>query len=263
VEEERLMENKFEQTAPFYDLDQRAKKEEDIPFYISRAESLGDPVLEVACGTGRIAIPLAKQGFDVYGLDFSEEMLSVFEKKCKEQPGNIQKRLTAVQADMTHFSFDTLFRLIFIPFRSFQALKSDEEAKKCLASVYRHLDVGGEFIINVFRPMEKFIERWKKGQETQDTTAFLDNGEFITRYTILQELDTRHRLMYFDYLYRVNGEEIEADEYRDSMRLRYYYGDDLRQLLSDTGFAITEEMGWYDGRPVEGGQEFIFVCKKR
>lgn len=257
------MKNKFKQTAPFYDLDQRAKKEEDIPFYIKRAKRLGSPVLEVACGTGRVSIPLAKEGFTVYGLDFSQAMLSEFEKKREQLPANVRANLNILRADMADFSLGRTFKMIFIPFRSFQALKSDQEAKKCLSTIRRHLDVGGELIINVFRPMEKFLDRWKKGRETQDTAAFLENGEFITRYTILQELDTEHRLMHFDYVYRVNGDGLEAEEYRDSMRLRYYYGDDLRQLLNDAGFAITEEMGWYDGRPVDEGQEFIFICKKR
>lgn len=254
--------NAFLQTAPFYDLDQRTKDGEDVAFYLKKAKQLGNPVLELACGTGRVAIPLAKQGVDVYGLDFSESMLAVLKKKRRQLKEPVQRRLHIYRMNMTHFRLQQSFRLIYVPFRSFQALASDAEAKSCLRSVYRHLDRGGEFIINVFKPMEKFLERWKAGRETQDTTAFLDNGDFITRYTILKELDRARRLLHFEYLYRVTREDASVEEYRDPMRLRYYYGDDLRQLLFECGFSIIEEMGWYDGRPVSEGQEFIFICKK-
>jgi len=52
-------------------------REEDIPFYVRMARECGSPVLEVACGTGRVLIPLAREGFEVVGIDFSEHMLGI------------------------------------------------------------------------------------------------------------------------------------------------------------------------------------------
>ncbi len=56
---------------------------EDITFYIAQAQKAGGSILELACGTGRITIPLARQGFDVTGLDISEGMLKIAKEKAE------------------------------------------------------------------------------------------------------------------------------------------------------------------------------------
>lgn len=256
------MDNTFEHTARFYDVDQHPADNEDIPFYLEQASRFGSPILELACGTGRVTIPLAKAGFSVYGLDLSQEMLAVFEKKLSELPQDAAEKITIQQGEMTDFSFETTFKLILIPFHSFQALSTDQEARKCLENIYKHLNDDGALILNVARFNDEFIESWQEGLETQESATFLEDGEWMTRYTILQELDRKNRLITFDNLYRVSGSETEAEEYQDRLRVRYYEEKELRKLLEEAGFAIKEKMGWYDGSPPEDGDEFIFVCRK-
>lgn len=257
------MDNTFQQSAAYYDIDQRPDHDDDIPFYMEQARHFGSPVLELACGTGRIAIPLAQQNIPVVGVDISKAMLSVFENKLKELSYDTQKNITCKQGDMTNFSFDTLFSLILLPFHSFQALTSDEQVKNCLACIHHHLTDEGAFIINVFHQPTDIAEHWKKGLETLETATFLDNGEFVAHYTVFHDLDTQHQIMHYDDLYRVYQEENAPKEYRDNMHIRYYYGDDLRQRLLEAGFTIKKEFGWYDGSPVEEEQELIFICQKR
>ncbi|WP_176222115.1 class I SAM-dependent methyltransferase [Tuberibacillus sp. Marseille-P3662] len=257
------MTNTFQHTAHFYDIDQHPAHNDDIPFYLHQASQFGSPILELGCGTGRIAIPLAQEGFSVYGLDLSQEMLSIFEQKRQNLPHEAYERITIAQKAMTDFSLGTTFQLILIPFHSFQALPSDEAARNCLNCIYDHLDEDGAFILNVSHLGDGFAEYWQTGLETQESIEFLEDGQFVTRYTILQELDQRQRLMTFDNLYRVSGMETEAEEYRDRLQVRYYGEDDLRHLLNEAGFEITNEMGWYDGTPVSDGDEFIFVCRKK
>lgn len=257
------MNNTFQHTARFYDIDQHPADNEDIPFYLRKASQFGAPILELACGTGRVAIPLAEAGFSVYGLDLSREMLSIFEKKCLDLPRDTSEKITIKQGEMTDFSFNASFKLVLIPFHSFQALSSDEEARKCLNCVSDHLDEDGALILNVARFDDDFVENWQEGLETQESVRFLEDDQWVTRCTILQELDQQKRLMAFDNLYRVSGIGIEAEEYRDRLQVRYYEEHDLRQLLNEAGLEITEEIGWYDGASLEDGDEFIFVCRKK
>ncbi|HEX6922928.1 MAG TPA: class I SAM-dependent methyltransferase [Bacillales bacterium] len=257
------MDNIFQNTARFYDIDQHPAHNEDIPFYLEQASQFGSPILELACGTGRVAIPLAKEGYSVYGLDLSEEMLSIFEQKCRDLPNDTYEKIIIRQGEMTNFSFSTTFKLILIPFHSFQALSSDEEAHKCLARVHDHLDEDGAFILNVSHFSDDFAENWQTGLETQESAVFLEDGQWITRYTTLQELDQENRLMAFDNLYRVSGTEKEIQEYRDRLQIRYYREEELKKLLDKAGFTVTKAMGWYDGTPIENGSEFIFVCRKK
>ncbi|MHA2088982.1 MAG: class I SAM-dependent methyltransferase, partial [Promethearchaeota archaeon] len=72
---------------------------ESIPFYIKQAKKFGGPILELACGTGRIAIPIAKEEISIVGLDFSAKMLQQAKKNSEENNLEIEW----IEADMTNF----------------------------------------------------------------------------------------------------------------------------------------------------------------
>jgi len=86
----------------FYDWSYSERKE-DIPFYVRLARECGSPVLEVACGTARVLIPLAREGFEVVGIDFSEHMLAIAREKLEKESPEVRRRVSLVQADMREF----------------------------------------------------------------------------------------------------------------------------------------------------------------
>src|SRR5699024_715654 len=139
-------------------------------------------------------------------------------------------------------------------------LPSDEEAERCLQKVYEHLTENGRFIVNVAYFNDDFLSYWRKGLETQETSHFSEEGERITLYTILGELDREKQLMYYDNLYRVSDLVHEAVEYRDSLQIRYYSIEDMRKLLQSSDFRIVREWGDYDGTLIGKGSEMIFEC---
>jgi len=256
------MENGYRHTATLYDADPRAIFTADIPFYIDRAKKLGGRTLELACGTGRVMIPLALEGIDVCGLDYSSSMLEVLEAKLKQLPEKTQDRIQYMLGDMADFSLPGTYRLIFIPFRSFQSLETDEQAMRCLNCVHRHLEDGGQFIVNVFKPFREIGDWWVSHEEQLDFESTLESGQQITRHSVRKAYGLDRRLLYTDLIYRLTREDGVVEEYRDSIRLRYFYGDDIRKLITSAGFKIVEEYGWYDGTPVDEGNEFIFMCRK-
>lgn len=257
------VENLYLNTARLYDTDNRQVFSEDIPFYLRRAKELGGKSLELACGTGRITIPLAKEGISIWGLDYSRSMLEVLNDKVRKLPGKVRQHLHIVHGDMTNFSLSEKFRFIFIPFRSFQVLETDEQALRCLSCVHRHLEDGGQFILNVFKPNNGIGENWVDLNETLDYESAAEGGEKVTRHSIRKAVDPDKRLLFIDYVYRLYKRDGTVEEYRDSIRLRYFYEKDIRKLIDSSGFKIAEAYGWYDGTPVHEGNEFIFVCSKR
>lgn len=93
----------------------------DIPFYLQHARQCGSPILELACGTGRVLIPLAKAGFEMYGVDFSENMLAVCHRKVMEN--GVADRVHLSRADMASFDLPRKdFAFVYIPVRSFMHL---------------------------------------------------------------------------------------------------------------------------------------------
>ena len=133
----------------------------DIPFYREYAKQQcaenGErgEYLELGCGTGRVALPLAREGFCVTGLDLSRQMLDIFkENLAKEemaQPG-ISERVEVIHGNMADFSIGRKFALITAPFRAFQAVTVQKDIENVFACVREHLTDDGIFIVNVFNP---------------------------------------------------------------------------------------------------------------
>lgn len=123
----------------------------DIEFYIGYARQCGSPILELACGTGRVLIPLAEAGFHVHGLDLSNNMLSL----CQQKVSNLglDTRVHLTLANMASFDLECKnFALAYIPARSFMHLFTQEEQISCLRQTYTHLCPGGCFIVDVYAP---------------------------------------------------------------------------------------------------------------
>lgn len=119
--------NLYRVTASLYDLDQRNITKDDISFYLEYASKLHGSILELACGTGRVTIPLANEGYNIWGIDLSREMLGQLKIEMENLQEAVKKRIHITQADMTNFELGRAFSLIIIPFRSFQSLISEEQ----------------------------------------------------------------------------------------------------------------------------------------
>ena len=111
------------------------------------AELAGDgPVLELAVGTGRMAIPLAERGLAVHGIDASEAMVA----KLREKPGG--DRIEVTIGDFAEVGVEGSYRLIFVAFNTFFALQSQDEQVRCFENVAQRLSDDGAFCIEAFVP---------------------------------------------------------------------------------------------------------------
>jgi 2-polyprenyl-3-methyl-5-hydroxy-6-metoxy-1,4-benzoquinol methylase len=152
--------NLYQEVAFLYDFDTRDIVKVDIPFYLEYAAKYRGNILELACGTGRVSISLAQNGYKVYGLDLSDSMLERFKKKLADQPKNVQDNIGFEKYDMSSFQLNQEFSLIIVPFRGSQALTTEEMQRNCLKCIDKHLENKGVFIINTFRPYTKMDESW-------------------------------------------------------------------------------------------------------
>jgi SAM-dependent methyltransferase len=140
-------------TAETYDAGMGAEADamNDTPFYVGLAREAAAQdmaVLELGCGTGRVTIPIAREGIDVVGLDNAPAMLDVARRKAAADGLDV----TWVEADMRDFDLGRRFGLVIIPYRSFLHLLTDEDQRSCLAAVHRHLLPGGRLALNFFAP---------------------------------------------------------------------------------------------------------------
>ena len=138
----------FDDWSQYYDLLHRGIPG-DVEFYVGQAVRAGGRTLEIGCGTGRIAIPMAMSGVDVTGLDDSKPMLD----RCRARKraiGSTSGRLKLVRADMKSFDLGCEFDFIAMPYRTIMHLLGPEEQRQCLETVRRHLKPEGLFILNTW-----------------------------------------------------------------------------------------------------------------
>ncbi len=227
---------------------------EDLPFWTALAGKYGDPILELACGTGRVTLHLVQQGFQVTGIDNAEAMLA----EAREKAAAAGLPVSWVEADMAHFSLDRRFRLIILPFNALCHLLTLAEFEGCMESVRAHLAPGGRFAIDVFVPkMELLVNRpgeRSSFSEYQDP----DGDGLITvteAYTYepdtqIKRITTYHRLP--------NQEEVEGQ-----LNMRMYFPQELDALLRYNGFEIEAKYGRYDLAPFgPNSEKQLIVCAK-
>jgi SAM-dependent methyltransferase len=147
----------------------------DLGFYLGLAEEADGPVLELACGTGRVLLPLARAGHEVTGLDLSPHMLAEARRRLAAEPPEVRARVSLIDGTMCRFDLARRFALILIPFRAFQALLTREEQRGCLECSREHLQPEGRLVVDVFNPRLSRLEQGSAVEEAFEATS--DGGE--------------------------------------------------------------------------------------
>jgi SAM-dependent methyltransferase len=143
-----------EDTAEIYDDEPRGDEESAVSFLEHLAG--GGPALELAIGTGRIALPLAARGIRVDGIDISPPMVA----KLREKPGGDQMSVT--MGDFAEVPVPGAYRLIYVVYNTFNNLLTQEDQVRCFENVATHLTGDGSFLVEAEVP--NFLYRVHEGQ---------------------------------------------------------------------------------------------------
>ncbi len=247
-----------EWSAEIYDYEVQSL--EDLPLYQSLAESAGGPALELACGTGRLVLPLARAGFSVTGLDASPFMLAVARPKLAQEDEDLRARCRLVEGNMSGFTFEEGFGLIYIPARSFQALLTRDEQRSCLECCARHLKHQGRLAVNVFNPMLSKLVAHRVEEGPDEFSA--PDGTTV-RWSAVTEYDlAAHRLSSaWRYEHGNAGAAATTTEYL--LEIRYFYRFEMEWVLEACGFEVEALYGNLDRSPFAADSpEMIFVARK-
>ena len=221
----------------------------DLQFWLEQAGRYGDPILELASGTGRVAIALAAAGYTVTGLDNAEGMLA----EARRKSGAVKW----VQADMRDFDLGERFALIILPANTLCHLLSPSDLGSCLRSVKRHLAPGGKFVLDVSIPRPELLINYPGRRfRLSEYDHPEGGGRVVVTYSYNYASDTQIKRIRF-YQALPDAER----EIRDELSMRMYFPRELDALLECNGFHIDAKFGGYDRRVFDGTAETqLVVC---
>lgn len=252
----------YSSDAQFYDLDNRDALKADIPFYLDLASRLGGDILELACGTGRITIPLANAGHHTWGLEYSSAMVKQFHLKLKELPNTTAERIHLFQGDMCAFNLERKFPLILLPGRSFQLLLDEPKENACLECVNKHLEPGGHFLLAVANYSGQAGPGWPNDNETFDWENIDPRTGFTIRRThIKKKIDLEKQILFPQKNYYITKNDGTQEKIIRQAAWKYFHEKQIKHLLENHGFKIINQYGSFDGKPIGKGSEYIFLCQ--
>jgi SAM-dependent methyltransferase len=230
----------YDEIATFYDPWSRSVTE-DVGFYVGEALAAGGPVVELAVGTGRIAVPIARAGIDVIGVDSSPAMLAVA-REAAEAAGVVD-RLDLRLGDLREPPVTERVPLVICPFRSLLHMETEDEKLRALRAARGLLDPDGRFVFDVFSPSREDIEetdgRWLEREPGIFERADWDEGS------------------------RTLTLSVRSDVSEASFGLHWLSIPEWLRLLDEAAFDVEAVFGWFDRRPHDGDEDMIFVTRAR
>ncbi|MBT7900277.1 MAG: class I SAM-dependent methyltransferase [Candidatus Marinimicrobia bacterium] len=230
-------------------------KNNDIQFITDMADEIGGSVLELAAGTGRLAIEIMDKGQSYLGVDSSQEFVDYANQKIKSK--GFDGRV--IWGDMRTFSLPNTYDFIFIGFNSFFHLLTNDDALACLTQAYTHLSNQGKFVIDLFIPDPSFL--YKDENKLYHVTNFTwpedgSKGMVKERNHYNDETQINHIWWYF---YKENMDDPSLFEFDMHM----IYPDTMDRLLTEAGFTIEKKYGNHDKTPFNEESDYqIYVCGK-
>jgi SAM-dependent methyltransferase len=180
---------------------------------MSHASETGGPVLELACGTGRLLCALAEAGLTATGLDLSETMLGLARERRDRLTPEVRARVRLVRGDMADFDLDGTFGLVVIADNSFRELETREELVRCLVCARRHLAPGGRLLVTERRFDPSLYPGGVREHDWSEPVDHPETGALVRR-RIRVEVDLARMRMRGTMWYRTavpGGAEVEEE----------------------------------------------------
>lgn len=246
----------YETVARYYDAEV-GEKTDDLLMYSRLAEDYGEPIFDVGCGTGRVLLHLAQEGYTVHGIDDSPSMLNRLENRLQAMP-HLREFISYTQGDVLTFTTDERYKMILLTYNALMHFHLQSTQIQLLENLRKIMADDGLLVLDLPNAGETFA--------TQETDAILLDREFVEPETghlvMLQShsyLDRTTQLLHVTWIY----DEIEGDGNLKRLRvphvLRYYFFPEIKLLLERCGFEITGVYGGTDEEPFEDGSERMII----
>lgn len=234
----------------------------DIARYLDLAAETKGDILELCCGTGRVAIPLANAGHNVTGVDVSQGVLEQFKNKLSDLTSEAKNKINIIQQDITQLSLDKKnYRLAIIAFNSLLCIPNFKQQIQALKCVAKHLDENGKLVLDIVNPLalqfngdphpKLFFTRKNPG-----------NGNTYTRFSMCSAFDEEQKQRLFGWYDELDLHGVVTRKFY-SMYWRPIFRYEIELMLMASGFCIEKIEGGHQKEPytTQSPRMFIQACK--
>lgn len=226
---------------------------DDLQFYRRwLPENKDARILELCCGTGRLTIPIAKEGYDICGVDYTPSMLE--QAKIKASDAGVEVEF--IEADIKTLDLQKKYDLVFIPFNSIHHLYKNEDLFKAFNVVRKHLKDEGLFLLDCFNPNIQYIVESEKEQKEIATYTTDDAREVLIKQTMRYEKKTQINRIAWHYFINGKFDSIQ------NLDMRLFFPQELDSYLGWNGFKIIHKYGGFEEEEFnDNSEKQIFVCQ--
>lgn len=239
-----------------YDLE-HAEFGDDVELYLRLAEVVGDPILELGCGTGRVLAPLVEAGHRVTGIDRSRPMLARAKGRLEPHGGMDRVRLVHGSMGDAADAPGGPFGLVLLSLNGLMHGSTQVEQRAVLDAARRALDPRGMLVIDIMNPDPAHLSTFDgrvqhEGSWTRDDGMRVDRFAARTVAAAAQRIDT-------DLWFDVVSSDGTLRRVRTAFPMRYVTPSELELMLELAGFEEWKLYGSYELDPFEDGSERLVV----
>jgi SAM-dependent methyltransferase len=232
---------------PVYYTSNYRRRIDDVQYYVTAATRIGGPMLEYGVGNGRIALPVARHGVAVTGVDQSHAMLTDLKARILLERDDVRARMRLREGDMRSVRMKSRFNLIICPFNTALHLYTRDDVERFLARVRSHLAPGGTFIVDLAVP--SFIDlmrdpaRGYRGANFRHPTT----GDLV-RYAERFDYDCIRQVLFVTTDFEPLGKPDEG--WVLPLAHRQFFPQEWEALLHYNGFVAEDVFGDFHGGPL-------------
>ncbi|MDP6701519.1 MAG: class I SAM-dependent methyltransferase [Candidatus Latescibacteria bacterium] len=233
--------------------------EGDVAFYAARAKEADGAVLEVGCGSGRIALALAGGGAEVAGLDHDADLLALARGKAVEAGLAIEW----VEGDMAEFALGRRFAQIHVPYRTFQHLLTVADQIRALHCMADHLDDDGLLLFDSFDPLGQLAAEGFTSPLYKDTD-FVDpaTGHQVVVY-YSRAADPQTQILEQELIFEeIGADGVAVGRTFTRLLLRWSTRWELEHLLAGCGFEVMALDGDFAGGAYPGYGNQVWTARR-
>jgi len=238
----------------------------DVEFYVDLANEVGGPVIEYGAGNGRIALPIARHGHRIMGVDWSRPMLADLKARLAGEPKDVRDRVSVTYGDMRKVKLRSRANLVLCTFNTALHLYTRQDVEKFFDRVKAHMAPGATFAMDLSVPVA--VDLARNPNKSCGAPPFRHPTEGIVLYREYFDYEPAKQILYITAVMKPKrlrpGNRRGGEEFTVPLAHRQFFPLEWEALLHYNGFKVTELYGEFDKSPLQRESDtMIWIAKKR